>query len=93
MTGVKGTELHFQFRKENKLGNGRNSGKSMAPRKRNRIIELTYLLLLWIPGGGLVILATYACYCLLKYGQRLEDAEDEKLWQYLLNPGRPETGS
>jgi hypothetical protein len=55
-------------------------------------MEPTYLLI-WIAGGGLVPLATYACVCSLKYGQRLEDAEDERLWQYLLNPGRPETRS
>ncbi len=52
-------------------------------------MELTYLLI-WTAGGGLVTLATYACF---KYGQRLEDAEGERLWQYLLNPGGPETGS
>ena len=53
-------------------------------------MEITYLLI-WIAGGGLVTLATYACFYLLKYGQRLEDAESERLWLYLLNPGRPET--
>jgi hypothetical protein len=55
-------------------------------------MELTYLLT-WIAGVGLMTLATYACFCLLKYGQRLEDAEGERLWQYLLNPGGPETES
>jgi hypothetical protein len=55
-------------------------------------MELTYLLT-WIGAVGLVTLATYVCFCLLKHGQRLEDVESERLWQYLLNPGGPETGS
>jgi hypothetical protein len=54
-------------------------------------MELTYLLT-WIGAVGLVTLATYACFCLLKHGQRLEDVESERLWQYLLNPSGPETG-
>ncbi len=33
-------------------------------------MELTYLLT-WIGAVGLVTLATYACFCLLKHGQRL----------------------
>jgi hypothetical protein len=40
----------------------------------------------WLAGGGLVTLATYASLCLLKSAQRIEDAEEEKLWQYLLHP-------
>ena len=55
-------------------------------------MELTYLLT-WIGAVGLVTLATHACFCLLKHGQRLEDIESERLWQYLLNPSGPETGS
>ncbi len=55
-------------------------------------MELTYLLK-WIAGGGLVTLAVYACFCLLKSAQYLEDGEDERLWQNLLYPGTPETGS
>ena len=47
---------------------------------------------IWIAGGGLATLATYACFWLLRSGQRLDDAEEESLWQYLLHPGRPETG-
>ena len=55
-------------------------------------MELTYLLT-WIGAVGLVTLATYAyACCLLKHGQRLEDVESERLWQYLLNPSGPETG-
>ena len=54
-------------------------------------MEPTYLLT-WIGAVGLVTLATYACFCLLKHGQRLEDVESESLWQYLLNPGGPEPG-
>jgi hypothetical protein len=53
-------------------------------------MELTYLLT-WIGAVGLVTLATYACFCLLKHGQRLEDVESERLWQYLLNPSGPES--
>ena len=55
-------------------------------------MELTYLLA-WIGAVCLVTLATYTCFCLLKHGQRLEDVESERLWQYLLNPGGQETGS
>ncbi len=55
-------------------------------------MELTYLLV-WIAAVGLVALTTYACACLLKHGQHLEDVEGERLWQYLLNPGGPETES
>jgi hypothetical protein len=55
-------------------------------------MELTYLLT-WIGAVGLVTLATYGSFCLLKHGQRLEDVESERLWQYLVNPGAPETGS
>jgi hypothetical protein len=55
-------------------------------------MELTYLLT-WIGAVGLVTLATYACSCLLKHGQRLEDVESDRLWQYLLDPGGPESGS
>jgi hypothetical protein len=54
-------------------------------------MELTYLLK-WI-AGGLVTLAVYACFCLLKSAQRLEDGEDKRLWQNLLYPGMPETES
>ena len=55
-------------------------------------MELTHLLI-WIAGGGLVTLATCVCLCLLKSAQRLDDAEGERLWQYLLHPGRTETRS
>jgi hypothetical protein len=55
-------------------------------------MELTYLLIR-IGAAGLVTLATYACFCLLKHGQRLEDVESGRLWQYLLNPSGPEAGS
>ncbi len=51
-------------------------------------MELSYLLN-WI-AGSLLILVAYACFSLLKSAQRLEDAEDERLWQYVLHPGRPE---
>ena len=54
-------------------------------------MELTYLHI-WIGAAGLVTLATYACFCLLKHGQRLEDVESERLWQHLLNPSGPEVG-
>jgi hypothetical protein len=35
---------------------------------------------------GSMIFAAYACRCLLKAAQGREDAEDERLWQYLLDP-------
>jgi hypothetical protein len=46
----------------------------------------TYFLI-WLTGGGLVILATYVGLYLLRSAQRQDDAEDERLWQYLLHPG------
>jgi hypothetical protein len=54
-------------------------------------MELTYLAE-WIAGGGLVILLIYTCFCLLKFAQRLEDAEDERLWQNVLHRDGPESG-
>lgn len=53
--------------------------------KKGRNMEPTYFLS-WLAGGGLVTLVTYAILCLLKSAQRIEDAEEEKLWQYLLHP-------
>jgi hypothetical protein len=53
-------------------------------------MEPTYFLIC-IAGGGLVTLATCVCLCLFKSAERLDDAEGERLWQYLLHPGGTET--
>jgi hypothetical protein len=45
--------------------------------------------LFWLAGGGLVTFATYVGLFLLKCGERLDDAEEERLWQHLLHPGTP----
>ncbi len=48
-------------------------------------MESIYLVI-WLAGGGLV---TYVSFCLLKSAERRDDAENERLWQYLLHPGTP----
>ena len=50
-------------------------------------MKLTYFLL-WLVGGGLVALEAYACFGLLQFSQVQEDAEDERLWEMLVRPGR-----
>jgi len=45
-------------------------------------------ILVLLVGGGLLALTAFACLRLLKSAQGLEDTEDERLWQYLLHPGR-----
>ena len=44
---------------------------------------LTAILVLFVGGS----LATYVGLCLLKSAARHDDAEDERLWHYLLYPG------
>jgi hypothetical protein len=78
--------LNLQLRKETKFDNEWDSGRSGAPRERNRFMELTHPFI-WIAAGGLVTLATYVCFCLLRSAQGLDDAEEERLWQYLLHHG------
>ena len=51
-------------------------------------MESTHFVI-WLAGGGLVTLATYFGFCLLKSAEHHDDAEDERLWQYLLHPGTP----
>lgn len=48
-------------------------------------MHLISLLLLLAYGAGLAV-AVYACRSLLRSAQGREDAEDERLWQYLLDP-------
>jgi hypothetical protein len=45
-------------------------------------MALTHFLIL-LAGGGVVILAAYVHLSLLKSSQAQEDAEDERVWQYL----------
>lgn len=46
---------------------------------------LQFLMLLAV-SGGLVSLLSYFFFSLLKSAQGREDAEDERLWHYLLDP-------
>ncbi|MGB9430885.1 MAG: hypothetical protein WBQ89_01460 [Candidatus Acidiferrum sp.] len=46
-------------------------------------MALTHFLIL-LAGGCVVILAAYVYLSLLKSSQAQEDAEDERVWQYLL---------
>lgn len=39
-----------------------------------------------VSGACLAGIASYFCLALLKSAQCREDAEDERLWDYLLNP-------
>ncbi|MGB7436320.1 MAG: hypothetical protein WBR26_01750 [Candidatus Acidiferrum sp.] len=39
-----------------------------------------------LAGPSLVMVAIYLCLSLLKTAQDREDAEDERVWEYLLNP-------
>jgi len=50
-------------------------------------MQLTRFLMMFAC-GGFVTLATYLCLNLLKSAQCREDTDDERLWHYLLNPGR-----
>jgi hypothetical protein len=53
-------------------------------------MKLAYFLI-WLAGGGLVILATYVGRCLLKSAERLNDAHDGRLWQDLIHPDQPQS--
>lgn len=50
-------------------------------------MKLPYFLL-WLSGGGLVLLEIYFCSGLLKLSQVQEDAEDQRVWELLLRSGR-----
>jgi len=50
-------------------------------------MKLPYFLL-WLAGGGLVLLQIYFCSGLLKFSQADEDAEDQGVWELLLRSGR-----
>jgi len=43
-------------------------------------------LLMMLADASLVVVAGYSCRTLLKSAQYREDAEDERIWDYLLNP-------
>lgn len=49
-------------------------------------MDLGHFLIL-LGGGGLVTLVTCVCLSLLKFSLDQEDADDERLWEYLLRPG------
>jgi hypothetical protein len=53
-------------------------------------MNLTYLLT-WIAAGGLVTLAIFSTFGLLKASSRLEDAQDERLWRLLLHDFQNQT--
>jgi hypothetical protein len=44
--------------------------------------------LLWLAGGGMVLLEIYFCNGLLKLSQVHEDAEDQRVWELLLRSDR-----
>lgn len=46
------------------------------------LVAIAVLLSGFVP----LTLATYCCVSLLKSAQAREDAEDERVWDYLLNP-------
>ncbi len=50
-------------------------------------MKLIYLLT-WVAAGGLVTLAIFVTFSLLKSSQQLEDAQDEQLWRLLLHDFR-----
>ena len=50
-------------------------------------MKLSYFLL-WLAGGGLVLVEIYFCSSLLRFSQVHEDAQDERLWELLLRSGR-----
>jgi hypothetical protein len=50
-------------------------------------MKLPYFLL-WLAGGGLVLLEIYFGSELLKLSQVHEDAEDQRVWELLLRIGR-----
>jgi hypothetical protein len=50
-------------------------------------MKLPYFLL-WLAGGGLVLLEIYFCSGVLKLSQVHEDAEDQRVWELLLGSGK-----
>ncbi len=44
--------------------------------------------ILWLASGGLVALGIYIGPSLLKFAERFDDAEEERLWKHLLHPER-----
>jgi hypothetical protein len=44
--------------------------------------------LLWLTGGGFVLLEIYFCSGLLKLSQVHEDSEDQRVWELLLRSGK-----
>ena len=50
-------------------------------------MKLPYFLL-WLAGGGLVLLEIYLGSVLLKLSQAHEDAEDQRVWELLLRRGQ-----
>jgi hypothetical protein len=56
-------------------------------KQESNIMKLPYFLL-WLAGGGLVLVEIYFCSSLLRFSQVHEDAQDERLWELLLRSGR-----
>jgi hypothetical protein len=63
------------------------NGTVLRIRKRESNMKLRYFLL-WLAGGGLVLLQIFFCTGLLKLSQVHEDAEDQRVWELLLRSGR-----
>ena len=50
-------------------------------------MKLTYFFM-WLACGGLVALGVYLGPTLLRFAERLDDAEEDRLWRHLLHPGK-----
>jgi hypothetical protein len=48
-------------------------------------VKLNYLLS-WLAGGGLVLLAAYACRSMMKVCEARHEAESKELWDLLVAP-------
>ena len=53
-------------------------------------MKLHYFLL-WLAGGGLVLVEIYFCSGLLRLSQIHEDAEDQRIWELLLRSDRSQS--
>jgi len=64
------------------------NGTALGILEQESNMKLPYFLL-WLAGGGLVLLEIYFCSGLLRFSQVHEDAEDQRVWELLLRSGRP----
>jgi hypothetical protein len=53
-------------------------------------MKLPYILL-WLAGGGLMLVEIYLCSGLLRPSQVHEDAEDRRVWELLLRSDRSQS--